>query len=88
MKLELIRRSSRNDYTCYRVRLDDKFYWKIYLPTNALAKEKHYMTHLPVERMVVFTAKMPVDDSLHMCHKCFKTYPRFQYAKHAKRYHK
>lgn len=80
MKLELIRRSMRDDYVCYGVKISEKKLWKIYLPRNVVK-------YAP-ERFVTFVAMASVDPNKHICHTCEKTYSAFQYQKHAKRYHK
>lgn len=81
MKLELIRRSERRDYTCYGVKISEDKIWKIYLPTTALSR-------FPPERFITFVSMQPIDPEKHLCHKCGKLYPKHQYAKHAKRFHK
>jgi hypothetical protein len=80
MKLELIRRSMRNDYVCYGVKISESKIWKIYIPRMA-------MRWIPTERMVVFVSMSSVDESKHICHTCQRQYPRGFYAKHAKRFH-
>jgi hypothetical protein len=84
MKLELIRRSERSDYVCYGTKMESKYsaqIWKIYLPRMA-------MRYNTPERMVVFCAMESLDPNEHICHTCQRHYPKHQYAKHAKRYHK
>lgn len=90
MKLELIHSSAAGGYTCYRAKLKDSI-WKIYIPSRELVHREVYnkpTIKLPTEKMVAYTARIPLDGSEHVCHKCFKTYPKHQYQKHAKRYHK
>lgn len=84
MKLELIRRSHRSDYACYGVKISATKIWKIYIPTQVLRYK--YDTG-PAERFVAFVGMMDIDETKHICHTCKKTYPKFQYAKHAKKAH-
>lgn len=85
MKLELIRRSWREDYVCYASALDkhgrpNKIF-RIYFP--------RYVSHrYPPERFIVFCTVVDADESKHTCRKCGKTYPKYQWQKHKKRFHK
>lgn len=87
MKLELIRRSERTDYVCYGSNLEkhgrkNKLF-KIYLPSYIF----HNHRFAP-ERFIIFCSVTDMDETKHICHKCFKTYPKYQYAKHAKSSHR
>ena len=84
MKLELIRRSWREDYVCYAVDLTkhgrkNKIF-RLYLPRNVV--------RFPPERFVTFCSVVDADETKHTCRTCGKTYPRYKYAKHARRNHK
>lgn len=86
MKIELIRRSERTDYVCYGTNLEkhgrpNKLF-KLYIPRLVM---RYYS---PPERFIAFCSVTDIDESKHTCRKCKRTYPKYQWQKHRKRFHK
>ena len=75
----------RDDYVCYGTDLEKHGrpgkIFKMYIPRGIM----HYY---PAERFITFCSVTDIDETKHTCRTCNKTYPKHQYAKHAKKFHK